>query len=73
MTAVICICTIVLLVGGIAFGWLWENRRWNNGTCRECGQPWGYFDTDSQGGRGYKCAGGHCEWMSYPMDRKVQP
>lgn len=32
-----------------------EKKIWNKGICRECNSEWEYFDTDSQGGRGYKC------------------
>ena len=43
----------------------YEKKAWNNGTCQETGQKWKYFDTDSQGGRGYKS--GECViWVSYP-------
>lgn len=31
-----------------------ERRRWNKGHCA-CGHRWRMFDTDSQGGRMYKC------------------
>lgn len=43
-----------------------ERKLWNNGKCPKCGERWKNFDTDSQGGRGYKCP--KCDrtiWMSY--------
>ena len=45
--------------------YLHERQRWNGGLCSECGQPWLYFTTDSQGGLGFKCACGRCCWVSY--------
>ena len=47
-----------------------EKYVWNKGKCF-CGTPWEYFDTDSQGGRGYKCI--QCQrkvWISWPVDGK---
>ncbi len=48
-----------------------EAKGWNDGHCKECGTEWENFDTDSQGGRGYKC---QCEkrhsfWASYNVDK----
>ena len=41
-------------------------RDWNGGIA-PCGNEWVYFDTDSQGGRGYNCADRcHGTWISYP-------
>ena len=48
-----------------------EKRSWNNGFCK-CGGKWIYFDTDSQGGRGYKCDVPSCQygvWISYNVDK----
>lgn len=43
-----------------------EKTWWNDGKCPKCGQPWVWFDTDSQGGRGYKCNNcNKCIWISY--------
>ena len=51
-----------ILVGIFLFLILWgrsyEKKRWNNGKCK-CGGQWERFDTDSQGGRMYKCT--RCE------------
>jgi hypothetical protein len=47
------------------WGYLRERKEWNGGVCKENGQQWKYFDTDSQGGRGYK-AGDYCCWISWP-------
>lgn len=59
-----------MLCLGLAHDWL----SWNGGRCA-CGHHWRYFDTDSQGGRGYTCPGprgASCHktiWISYPVDR----
>ena len=56
----------VLGASGIIWGYFSEKASWNNGICTETGEPWVYFDTDSQGGRGYK-SGDYCTtWISYP-------
>ena len=53
-------------------GFTTERYSWNNGVCRKNGVPWKYFNTDSQGGRGYK-AGSETTWISYPfIDNKYQ-
>lgn len=57
----------------IALGVQLEMKAWNNGICKKCGGKWRQFDTDSQGGRGYKCDGGHYEWISYPVDKAAKP
>ena len=63
--AVIAVC---IVCGGIA-GYVCDRRSWNGGVCRDTGEPWVYFDTDSQGGRGYK-SGENCTWISWPgIDR----
>lgn len=49
------------LLGSRLEGW-----QWHGGHCSRCGSPWRYFDTDSQGGRGYKCGCGRCIWVSWP-------
>ncbi len=43
-----------------------ERRLWNGGICKKNGRSWEYFDTDSQGGRGYQAGGQTC-WISYPQ------
>lgn len=47
-----------------------EKRDWNNGICKICGTKWVYFDSDSQGGRGYHCgcSNRHYTWISYDVD-----
>lgn len=47
-----------------------EKKKFNNGICSECGGKWEHFDTDSQGGRGYRCL--ECNryiWISYKVDK----
>lgn len=68
----IIICGIIALIFalGVVFVWRQEYVIWNKGFC-SCGGRWINFDTDSQGGRGYKCD--TCKtslWVSYPVDRK---
>ena len=54
---------VILLIG--LFGSISERRRFNNGVCKSNGIKWEYFDTDSQGGRGY-IAGDEVCWVSWP-------
>ena len=42
-----------------------EFRIWNKGICEENNLPWIHFDTDSQGGRGYKAGDRYC-WITCP-------
>ena len=58
------IVVVAFLCLGLAMRTL-DALTWNNGICKENGLPWEYFDSDSQGGRGYK-AGGHTCWISWP-------
>ncbi len=72
---------VFLLVMGLApiaallAGMNWAKSReaavYNGGFCTECpGSPMVRFDTDSQGGRGYRCD--NCQrriWVSYGVDR----
>jgi hypothetical protein len=62
MTGFIILAVLALI--GIA-GYVSEKRLWNNGICKYNDEPWAYFDTDSQGGRGYKAGEFTC-WVSYP-------
>ena len=44
-----------------------EKKEYNNGICPECYRKMRYFDSDSQGGRGYICT--KCKrvvWVSWP-------
>ncbi len=64
------IIIIILLIAGACYGYFSEKRKWNNGVCKDNGIPWKYFDTDSQGGRGYKADNITC-WVSWPgIDNK---
>ena len=65
---IFCICTIltVLIICGILYGIHIEKIEFNNGICPKCGKKLKWFDTDSQGGRGYCC--NDCRyftWVSY--------
>lgn len=46
---------IVIFLAILLIGPYHERKRWNEGKCRKHGNIWKYFDTDSQGGRGYNC------------------
>lgn len=50
---------IFLLVASFALlfrvGPCLDRTKWNSGKCAAHGRTWIYFDTDSQGGKGYKC------------------
>lgn len=65
------VALVLALPVGMAIAWSWDIRDWNGGVCRKCVTRWAYFDTDSQGGRGYKCEGGHTIWISYPRVDKA--
>ncbi len=58
---------LIMLVGS-----LWcsisERKEWNNGICKTNGKSWEWFDTDSQGGEGYK-AGDEFLWLSWNKKR----
>lgn len=59
---------LLVIAGFLALGLLGsvlERRDWNGGTCPQTGEPWRYFDTDSQGGRGY-VSGSYRIWISWP-------
>ena len=67
-----CILIIVVIVGGAAIARHLEKRDYNEGVCPICNGKLYNFDTDSQGGRGYKCD--HCDyitWVSYNVDKCV--
>lgn len=68
----ICLFIVVVCVGLVIFvptgyiGSTLEKRNFNNGVCVHCGTSLRYFDTDSQGGRGYICDKcGYATWVSY--------
>jgi len=57
-----------VIMGGLSFRS--ERREWNRGICPDCFRPWKCFDWDSQGGRMYKCGGGHYVDITAPwVDR----
>ena len=56
MEAIMAVIVWVAALGFIVLaGNEWDRRRWNGGRCHRHGRVWRYFDTDSQGGRGYRC------------------
>lgn len=56
----------VMLIGAVA-GYALNRHEWNDGICRENGQHWEYFDTDSGGARGYQAGDRTC-WIGWPVD-----
>lgn len=66
------IVPVVLGIGLVATGIILEKRDFNNGFCPHCNQRLKFFDTDSQGGRGYCCPGcNYITWVSYKsVDRE---
>jgi tRNA(Ile2) C34 agmatinyltransferase TiaS len=55
---------------GALITYIFEYITFNNGKC-SCGGLFEYFDTDSQGGRGYSCKKCHKTlWISYFVDKK---
>ena len=56
---------IIMLITGSVIGFILEIKGFNNGICPHCDKELRYFDTDSQGGRGYCCDCGYCTWISY--------
>lgn len=69
MTALI-VAWLGLLASLGVVAYFQEKRAWNGGLCRKCWTRWRCYDTDSQGGRGYKCETGHGCWISWPVDRQ---
>lgn len=60
---------LFLICMGIS-GYFYEKKIWNNGKCSKCQSQWNYFDSTSQGDRGYKCDCDEYIWISYPwIDR----
>ena len=68
--------TILWFCGLVIFFTVWvlasrsEAKQWNKGKCVVCQGDWECFDTDSQGGRGYKCGCERRSWISFNVDRK---
>ena len=62
---------IIVLMGIIViFSYNMEKRAWNSGISPE-NEEWRYFDTDSQGGRGYIDSKNNVVWISWSViDRK---
>jgi len=59
------ILVLLPFVAIVVYAYKSEKSTWNNGICKENGLPWNHFDTDSQGGRGYKAGDRMC-WISWP-------
>ncbi len=63
-TIILVITFLVIILGIILFviSYFLRRKLWNNGKCSKCGKKWVYFDTDSQGGKGYT-DGKHYIWI----------
>ena len=70
LIAILVFCGLVVFFSIGAIASRVEAKQWNYGRCKECNDSWECFDTDSQGGRGYKCGCGKYVWISYKVDRK---
>lgn len=68
VTAVAVGVLLFMIIGTIVVRRL-EIKQWNNGYCRECGKLWIHFDTDSHGGRMYRCENWHVCIISYNIDK----
>jgi len=72
---IIGLCILLVMIIGMIWCRAYEKKLWNSGICAKCGTEWEYYDTDSHGGRGYKCK---CEklsdryrcWISYSVDKR---
>ena len=72
MEYIIILCVLGLLVLAWVFGYRNEKKLWNNGISPHDQNQWERFDTDSQGGRGYKDESGNYIWISWPVDQLKQ-
>lgn len=66
----ICLLILLVIVVGMTLTRNHEKKEYNNGICPKCGRNLRYFDSDSQGGRGYNCD--KCNnfvWVSYNVDK----
>ena len=73
MSTVILVLSILLAYAALLIIAIHSERKWfNNGICPKCGARLKYFDTDSQGGRGYTCEKcNYCTWVSWnTVDKK---
>ena len=72
MSTVILVLSILLAYAALLIIAIHSERKWfNNGICPKCGTRLKYFDTDSQGGRGYTCEkSNYCTWVSWNTDDK---
>jgi predicted amidophosphoribosyltransferase len=62
----ICFAIIATVCLVCLIGIMLEYRDFNHGICPYCWTKLRYFDTDSQGGRGYCCdTCGYHTWVSY--------
>ena len=51
------ILLVILVIAAIVSGFVQirnEKKQWNDGVCKKTGNPWEFFDMDSQGHSGYK-------------------
>lgn len=58
----------IYVVGVLAY--CYEHWQWNDGISRFDGSKWRYFDTDSQGDRGYRDSSNNVIWISWNIDYK---
>lgn len=64
-----CVSLVLFIIFGCIHVRNLEKKRWNHGYCPECGLKWIHYDTDSQGGRMYRCDNWHGCDVSYNIDK----
>lgn len=62
-------CVLLIITVGPIYARRQEKKNWNRGYCPTCGKPWIHYDTDSQGGRMYRCENWHSCDISYRVDK----
>lgn len=60
---------LLFITVGIIYVRRQEKKNWNRDICPHCGKPWMHYDTDSQGGRMYRCENWHSCDVSYRVDK----
>lgn len=70
MEVILFIIFLAIFIGGGIWCRNAEKASFNNGICPHCGGELRYFDSTSQGDRGYICDACHYHcWCSYNVDK----
>ena len=63
---ILMIILFTMLIIAYVFSYTKERRHFNKGQCLICDKRFSFFDTNSQGNRGYTCRTcGYTVWVSY--------